>query len=126
MPAKEIRDQLPSAADIPALKELADKYGVSTAALAYRGKDLGAYSDSTLRRTISTLTRLGWRTHEPVHSGYPGEQPELLRLAVDLAAASGLPLSQLAERLHIGLPRLRILIGVAGKRPRLRLIHGAG
>jgi Zn-dependent peptidase ImmA (M78 family)/transcriptional regulator with XRE-family HTH domain len=126
MPAKEIRDQLPSAADIPALKELADKYGVSTAALAYRGKDLGAYSDSTLRRTISTLTRLGWRTHEPVHSGYPGEQPELLRLAVDLAAASGLPLPQLAERLHIGLPRLRILIGVAGKRPRLRLIHGAG
>lgn len=126
MPAKEIRDQLPSPADIPALKELADSYGVSTSALAYRGKDLGAYSESTLRRTVATLTRLGWRTHEPVHSGYPGEQPELLRLAVDLAAASGLPLNRLTEQLHIGLPRLRELVGITDTRPRLRLIHGAG
>jgi Zn-dependent peptidase ImmA (M78 family)/transcriptional regulator with XRE-family HTH domain len=124
MPAAEIRDQLPSAADIPALKVLADRYGVSTSALAYRGKQLGAYSESTLRRTIATLTRLGWRTDEPVHSGYPGEQPEMLRLAIDLAAASGLPPRLLAERLRIGLPRLRALAGLTTARPRLRLIHG--
>ncbi|CAM4058412.1 ImmA/IrrE family metallo-endopeptidase [Kibdelosporangium persicum] len=126
MPADEIRDQLPSPADIAALKELADAYGVSTVALAYRGKDLGVYSESTLRRVMAALTRLGWRTDEPVNSGYPGEQPELLRLAIDLAAANGLTLPALAERLHIGLPRLRMLIGLTDARPKLRLIHGAG
>ncbi|ALG07542.1 hypothetical protein AOZ06_12005 [Kibdelosporangium phytohabitans] len=126
MPAAEIRDQLPTPVDIGALKDLADSYGVSTAALAYRGKDLQIYSESTVRRIMATLTRLGWRTHEPVNSGYPGEQPELLRLAIDLAAANGLALPSLAARLHIGLPRLRSLIGLTDTRPRLRLIHGAG
>ncbi|MET0136472.1 MAG: XRE family transcriptional regulator [Kibdelosporangium sp.] len=125
MPAAEIRDQLPATADIAALKDLADAYGVSTAALAYRGKELGAYSESTLRRTMATLNRLGWRTHEPVRSGYPGEQPELLPRAVELAAGHGLPLALLAGRLQIGLARLRALIGLADVRPRLRLVHGS-
>lgn len=126
MPANEIGDQLPTPVDVGALKDLADSYGVSTAALVYRGKDLSVYSDSTVRRVLATLTRLGWRTHEPVSSGYPGEQPELLRLAIELAAANGLALPSLAARLHIGLPRLRALIGLSDTRPRLRLIHGAG
>jgi Zn-dependent peptidase ImmA (M78 family)/transcriptional regulator with XRE-family HTH domain len=122
MPAAEVRDLLPTPADVPALKDLADNYGVSVAALAYRGKDLGVYSESTLRRTMATVNRLGWRTHEPVRSGYPGEEPELLPRAVELAAAHGLPLALLAERLHIGLPRLRDLIGLPDTRPRLQLV----
>lgn len=126
MPAAEIRDRLPTPLDLTALKETADGYGVSVAALAYRGKDLGVYSESTLRRTMAALTKLGWRTEEPVGSRYPGERPELLTRAADLAAAHGLPLPQLADRLHIGLPRLRTLLGMPAPRPRLRLINGAG
>ena len=76
MPATEIRDRLPTPVDITVLKEIADGYGVSVAALAYRGKDLGVYSESTLRRIMATLTRLGWRTDEPVGSRYPGERPD--------------------------------------------------
>jgi Zn-dependent peptidase ImmA (M78 family)/DNA-binding XRE family transcriptional regulator len=123
MPAAEIRPLLPTPVDVPTLKEVADGYGVSVAALVYRGKDLGVYAESTVRRTMATLTALGWRTDEPVGSEYPGEQPALLRRAVDLAAEHGLPLPRLASRLHIGLPRLRELVGIPNPRPRLHLVH---
>jgi Zn-dependent peptidase ImmA (M78 family) len=126
MPAAEIRDRLPTPADVTVLKEIADGYGVSVAALAYRGKDLGVYSESALRRIMATLTKLGWRTDEPVGSRYPGERPELLTRAAELAAAHGLPLPVLARRLHLPLPRLRELLGMPDPRPRLRLIHGNG
>jgi Zn-dependent peptidase ImmA (M78 family)/transcriptional regulator with XRE-family HTH domain len=126
MPAAEIRDRLPTPVDITALKETADGYGVSVAALAYRGKDLGVYSESTLRRVMATLTNLGWRTDEPVGSRYPGERPELLPRAAELAAAHGLPLVLLASRLHLPLPRLRELLGMPAPRPKLRLIQGEG
>lgn len=126
MPAAEIRDRLPTPVDITDLKETADGYGVSVAALAYRGKDLGVYSDSTLRRVMTTLTRLGWRTDEPVGSRYPGEHPELLIRAAELAERHGQPLPLFADRLHLPLPRLRDLLGMPDPKPRLRLIHGAG
>jgi Zn-dependent peptidase ImmA (M78 family)/DNA-binding XRE family transcriptional regulator len=124
MPADEIRDRLPTPVDITELKETADGYGVSVAALAYRGKDLGVYSESTLRRVMATLSRLGWRTEEPVGSRYPGERPELLVRAAELAERHGLPLPLLADRLHLPLPRLRDLLGMPGARPRLRLVRG--
>ncbi len=123
MPAAEIRPLLPSPVDVPALKEVADGYGVSVAALVYRGKDLGRYAESTVRRTMATLTALGWRTHEPVGADFPGERPALLARAVELAADHGLPPALLAQRLHIGLPRLRELVGIATPRPRLRLVR---
>lgn len=123
MPAAEVRPLLPTPVDVPALKEVADGYGVSVAALLYRGKDLGVYAESTVRRAMATVTALGWRTNEPVNSEYPGEEPALLRRAVDLAADHGLPLPRLAEQLHIGLPRLRTLLGIPPTRPRLRLVH---
>lgn len=123
MPAAEVRPLLPVPLSVPELKELADRYGVSVAALVYRGKDLGVYGESTVRRTMATLTALGWRTQEPVSSEYPGEQPALLRRAVELAADHGLPLARLAASLHIGLPRLRELVGIPNPRPRLRLVH---
>ena len=124
MPAAEIRDRLPTPVDITALKDTADGYGVSVAALAYRGKDLGVYSESTLRRIMATLATLGWRTDEPVGSRYPGERPELLARAAELAATHGLPLPLLAGRLHLPLPRLRDLLGMPAPRPHLRLVRG--
>jgi Zn-dependent peptidase ImmA (M78 family)/DNA-binding XRE family transcriptional regulator len=123
MPSSEIADRLPPATDITALKALADGYGVSITALAYRGKDLGRYSDPTLRRLITTITRLGWRTHEPVRSAYPGEHPIMLPRAIDLAEPNGLTLTSLADRLHINPSRLRELLGLPNPRPRLRLVQ---
>jgi Zn-dependent peptidase ImmA (M78 family)/transcriptional regulator with XRE-family HTH domain len=123
MPADEVRDRLPAPADLAALKDTADGYGVSVAALAYRGKDLGIYPDPALRRVLTTITRLGWRTHEPVRSTYPGEHPVMLARALELADTHGLSAAALADRLHIGLPRLRALIGLPDPRPRLRLVR---
>jgi Zn-dependent peptidase ImmA (M78 family) len=105
MPAAEIRDRLPTPVDIPTLKETADGYG-----------------ESTLRRTMAALNRLGWRTDEPVGSRYPGERPELLPRAAELAADHGLPLPLLADKLRLGVPRLRELLGLPDPRPRLRLV----
>jgi Zn-dependent peptidase ImmA (M78 family)/DNA-binding XRE family transcriptional regulator len=123
MPADELRPLLPTPVDVPALKEVADGYGVSVAALVYRGKDLGVYGESTVRRAMATLTALGWRVDEPTGSEFPGEEPELLRRAVELAAGHGLPPRPLASKLHIGLERLRSLLGMPDDRPRLRLVR---
>lgn len=124
MPAAEIADRLPAPVDLATLKDVADGYGVSVAALAYRGKDLGVYGESTVRRVLATITKLGWRHDEPVRRAHPGEEPELLPRAAELADAHGLPLPRLAASLHIGLPRLRALIGFPDRRPRLRLVGG--
>lgn len=122
MPAAEIADQLPVDADLVQLKELADGYGVSAAALLQRGKTLGVYQDATVRNTIVRLSRLGWRTREPVRSDFPGERPELLVQAVDMASRLGLPLPRLASRLCVSPSMLRELIGMPNSKPLLRVV----
>ncbi|ASO18093.1 Zn-dependent peptidase ImmA (M78 family) [Actinoalloteichus hoggarensis] len=126
MPEAVFGDLLPAASDVAALAELGGGWGVSIAAMAYRGRTLGVYSDSEYRGLMVTLTRMGWRSGEPVRGEHPGEEPALLLKALDLAADQGLPLSLLAERLRIGLPWLRELLGIRVSRPRLRLVSSAG
>ncbi|APU18480.1 putative DUF955 family protein [Actinoalloteichus sp. GBA129-24] len=126
MPEAVFGDLLPDPTDLVALAELGGRWGVSIAAMAYRGRTLGVYSDSVFRQLMVTLTRLGWRSGEPVRGEHPGEEPALLVKALDLAADQGLPLSLLAERLRIGLPCLRELLGIRVSRPRLRLISSSG
>jgi Zn-dependent peptidase ImmA (M78 family)/DNA-binding XRE family transcriptional regulator len=123
MPAAEIPGRLPVPVDLAALKDTADGYGVSVTALVKRGKELGVYPESTLRRTLAAIRRLGWHSHEPVRSGYPGELPALLPNAVEVAAAHGLPLAVLAGRLRLSPRRLRALIGLPDSRPALRLVQ---
>ncbi|AOS61287.1 XRE family transcriptional regulator [Actinoalloteichus hymeniacidonis] len=126
MPESVFGDLLPDPTDLGALADLGQRWGVSIAAMAYRGRTLGVYSESAFRELMVVLTKLGWRSGEPVRGEHPGEEPALLARAVDLAAEQGMPLSRLAGRLRIGLPYLRELLGIRAGRPRLRLVTQAG
>jgi Zn-dependent peptidase ImmA (M78 family) len=123
MPAQIIRDALPTDADIPSLLEAQQRWGVSIAALAYTGRQLGVYSEAVHRRIMVTLGRLGWRRDEPVQRSYPGEDPALLIRAAELAAEHGTPLSAFADQLRLPLPLLRAVLGEVVGRPRLTLVQ---
>jgi Zn-dependent peptidase ImmA (M78 family)/transcriptional regulator with XRE-family HTH domain len=74
MPADDIRDQLPTTVDWPALFELKRHWRVSLAALLMRARTLGRMSESTYLTAIKAASARGWRRVEPVPLGAP-EQP---------------------------------------------------
>lgn len=106
MPAAEIRDSLPSRADFAELLRLKSIWGTSMAALLYRSRELDRMTDSTYRRAVTRMQRMGWRTAEPGNIG-PPERPELLHAALELATARGMSLERLAS--ETALPRAFLL-----------------
>jgi Zn-dependent peptidase ImmA (M78 family) len=64
-PAEQIRPTLPKSFDIGRYAELKRVWGVSIAALLYRSRELGKMSESTYRRAMMTISKNGWRFHEP-------------------------------------------------------------
>jgi Zn-dependent peptidase ImmA (M78 family)/transcriptional regulator with XRE-family HTH domain len=77
MPADDIRDQLPTTVDWPALFELKRLWQVSLAALLMRARTLGRMSENTYLTAIKAASARGWRRIEPVPLGRP-EQPARL------------------------------------------------
>ncbi|MEU6655672.1 XRE family transcriptional regulator [Streptomyces sp. NPDC046900] len=102
MPAEDIRDQLPTKVDWPALFALKRQWQVSLAALLMRARTLGRMSENTYLSAIKAASARGWRRTEPVPLG-PPEQPT--RLLAYLASADSsrarafLP-PQIVESLH--------------------------
>ncbi|WP_168200633.1 ImmA/IrrE family metallo-endopeptidase [Allokutzneria sp. NRRL B-24872] len=126
MPAEEIAGVFPLHADLDAVKELADAYGVTAASLAARGRALGLMTDAAHRRLLTALAKRGWRTAEPIDREHAGEHPNLLCRAVVLAAEHGVDLAALAVRLRVDNTTLRGLTGFTERtenaRPKLRLV----
>lgn len=122
-PARELRDLLPPATDVPALVELGTSYGVPVTVLVRQGRNLGVYPADVCRRLMSALATLDQRAHRPPVT-YPGERPELVVRALDMAADHGLPLGALARRLRVTPAMVRDLLGLGVNRPRLRLVSG--
>ena len=126
MPEEAISAELPARPEPSQLLPLQQRWGVSVSALGFRGKTLGIYTDSQLRRLMITLSELGWRTHEPEDLRLlAGEEPALLQQALDLAASAGLSLVSIAEELALPVSVVRTLVGIADQRPRLRLVEGS-
>lgn len=77
-PAHEIGPQLAglTTRDLRRLQELKSSWGISIAALVRRAKDVGAITDRQYREFQLQLSRLGWRTLEPV--ALPAEQPSTI------------------------------------------------
>lgn len=88
MPAEDIRDQLPTTVDWPALFALKRQWQVSLAALLMRARTLGRMSQNTYLTAIKAASARGWRRVEPVPLGRP-EQPT--RLLAYLASADSAP-----------------------------------
>lgn len=123
MPEASIGEELPPRPEPARLLPLQQRWGVSVSALAFRGRTLGKYSDSQLRRLMITLSQLGWRTNEPEdHHLLVGEEPALLRQAIELATSVGLTEISLAEKLSLPVDLIRVFLGIPEKRPRLTLI----
>ncbi|PSK88723.1 Zn-dependent peptidase ImmA (M78 family) [Murinocardiopsis flavida] len=124
-PRASIADLLPRRMDFTRLAGLQRTWGVSVKSLIYRCRELDRISDATASRAYQRLHRLsvtpGFRP-EPV-SGYPGEQPVMLRQAFDLATSTtGTSLRRLAAELAWKPQRVLDLLGVADTRPVLRLV----
>ena len=123
-PRETVVPQLPTRMDLHALDGLSRKWGVGVDSLIYRCREVNVISDAAYRRAfqrLNQLRQLGLFRRESVE-GYPGEVPVLLRRAFQLAEEHGLTMRELAEELHLPLPRLRLLLGDDDPRPELRLV----
>jgi Zn-dependent peptidase ImmA (M78 family) len=125
MPGDIIAQELPARPEPARLLPLQHRWGVSVSALGFRGRTIGKYTDSQLRRLMITLTQLGWRTNEPEDNRLlTREEPALLRQALELAEPVGLSANSLATTLALPPPLLRTLIGIPDQKPRLTLLEG--
>ncbi|GAA4558897.1 helix-turn-helix domain-containing protein [Planotetraspora kaengkrachanensis] len=124
-PRDSILPDLPRRLDLRRLGELRHTWGVSVDSLLYRCREVGLLSDSAASRAYQRLRELrdqpGFAA-EPI-SGYPGEQPTLLRQAFELAVAeTGLTMARLASTLAWPAGRVRELLGMPDQRPALRIV----
>jgi Zn-dependent peptidase ImmA (M78 family)/transcriptional regulator with XRE-family HTH domain len=124
-PRDSILPDLPRRLDLRRLGQLRHTWGVSVDSLLYRCREVGLLSDSAASRAYQRLRELrdqpGFAS-EPI-SGYPGEQPMLLRQAFELAVSeTGLTMAQLATALAWPVGRVRELLGMPDQRPALRIV----
>ncbi|MEU9823298.1 XRE family transcriptional regulator [Pseudonocardia alni] len=128
-PRDSILPSLPRRLDLRHLAELSRVWGVSVHSLLYRCRETGLLSDSAASRGYQRLNMAkdqpGFRP-EPL-SGFPSEQPIMLKQAFTLAATEAdLTIDVLAERLRWTVERCEHLLGFAApardERPRLQLL----
>jgi Zn-dependent peptidase ImmA (M78 family)/transcriptional regulator with XRE-family HTH domain len=122
-PRGRIVPELPARLDLHRLDVLSTRWGVSVESLLYRCRELGSVSDPTYRRAYQRLNQarqLGLFRPEPVDA-HPGEVPVMLRQAADIASDHGLSHADLADQLHLRVPRLQLLLGQHDSRPALTL-----
>ncbi|MEV4511597.1 XRE family transcriptional regulator [Dactylosporangium sp. NPDC049525] len=121
-PRDTVVPQLPIRVNFPALADLQRTWGVSISSLIYRCREIGLYTDTTAQRAYQRLNQMKPEP-EPIE-GFPGEQPSLLRKALELASDHGLTMPELAGELRWPLPRVRQLLGTPDQRPTLNLVSG--
>lgn len=124
MPRDEVTPRLPARVDFNRLSALSLEWGVGVDSLVYRAHETHNISEAAYRRAfqrLAHLRKLGLFDPQPVDN-FPGEQPQLLRQAFDLAQTTGLTITKLANELKIRPARVRILLGMPDDRPTLTLL----
>ena len=119
-PRDVIQHQLPARMNFNRLEELSQWWGVSVHSLLYRMRELDLVSESTARRAYITLNSLQRRS-QPIRD-FPGEQPELLKNAVELLETVGVSLIEIADELQLPPKRIRQLAGIDDPQPKLSLV----
>lgn len=120
-PRGTIETELPRRVNFDRLETLSRRWGVSVNSLLYRMRELELVSDSTARRAYITLNSIPRRSR--AIRDFPGEQPELLRNAIELLDSVGIPLPRIAEDLQLHPKRVRQLAGIDDPKPRLSLVR---
>lgn len=82
-PAKAFRDEVSKRSTLDDLLLLKPRWGVSVAAMVYRAKTLGVFSDDRATQMFRAITYRGWRRQEPLDDRMVAEEPRLLREAVE-------------------------------------------
>jgi Zn-dependent peptidase ImmA (M78 family)/transcriptional regulator with XRE-family HTH domain len=103
MPARDIRDQLPTTMNAAAWRTLArlkERWGTSLQALLYRARRLGTLPEVSYRNAMNTLTARGWRRAEPGLITIL-EQPSILPRALELLAAEGITEPALLDQCRV-------------------------
>lgn len=101
VPAETLREEWPSGrVDWARLLQLKERWGLSVAALLYRGKDIGILTPATYTNAMKYLSRKWGRRQEP-GPVYHLEEPRLLNKALGLLEANGLTLEDLADRARL-------------------------
>lgn len=123
-PAAEMSKVLPIRIDLDELDRIGRRWGVSVESLLMRMRELRCVSEPTLRRAYQRLAMLKDVRTTELLTAYPGEQPTLLRQALDLSAESGAAIGTIAEELQWRPRRIRELIGIDDARPKLAIVRG--
>ncbi|GIE28927.1 DNA-binding protein [Actinoplanes italicus] len=124
MPTASISASLPTRVDFSQYARLQTLWGVSVDALLYRSRELGLLRDVPYRRAwqkLADLRSAGIIQTEPV-SRYSGEQPVLLKRALELARKKGLTLETLAEEIDFSVEMISLYVGV-DETPDLPLVN---
>ncbi len=119
-PRDVISGQLPTRMNFDKLEELSQWWGVSVHSLLYRLRELDRVSESTARRAYITLNSMPRRAQSI--RDYPGEQPELLKNAIELISTIGVTLTKIASDLQLTHKRVRQLAGIDDPQPKLSLV----
>lgn len=125
MPRERMLGELPRRLNIARLEELSQRWGASAKALVFRSKELELISEATARRayvTLSSLTATGALRPQSIWQ-FPGEQPELLKNALDLLAEAGTPVEEVARDLQMTPRHIRRLAGGLAQPTKLTLVR---
>jgi Zn-dependent peptidase ImmA (M78 family)/DNA-binding XRE family transcriptional regulator len=123
-PRDELLTELPRRFSLQRLQYLSQRWGVSVKSLIFRSKELELISEATARRayiTLANLTKDKMIRTESI-ALYPGENPELLRNAVELLESVGTPITEIAQSLQWPVQQVRRIAGIEDVRPRLSLV----
>jgi len=96
------------------MSELKQRWGVSKAALLYRGRQLGVFSDDQVRAGYITLNRHGEAVEEKEDRFMPIEQPEVVADGLRVMTEQlGVPLPAVARQMGVQPALLMDLLGGA-------------
>jgi len=97
------------------MSSLKQRWGVSKAALLYRGRQLGVFSDDQVRAGYITLNRHGEAIEEREDAFIPIEQPEVVADGLRVMTEElGVPMVAVARRMGV---QPRLLDDLLGSRP---------
>ena len=125
MPSATITPQLPKKADFRALDRLSQEWGASVDSLIYRCSQIGRFSEATARRGYIRLAQLRSEgSFAPLSvANFSGENPALLRRAVELAEERlNITVVDLARELAWKPVQVRRMLGDVDQRPQLTIV----
>lgn len=108
LPRSSFSKECPRRLNFDHLRELKVRWKVSLAALLYRGRELGFFSEAAVRRAYIQMNRLGIRRNEPDEP--PAEVPHLLQAALKAVLAEETTEGELAAKMGLSVQELLALV----------------